>query len=450
MIEFTRKATGISLAALLAALGAGAGLAQDTPGNAADAFNIPADVKILGSTDLGSRKPTAIVNGTLITGTDVDQRTALVIAASGNKDVPADEVAKLRMQILRQLIDETLQIQEAKALDIAVAKDEIDESYNKLAADRFAMAPDALERYLAQAGSSTQSLRRQVEGELAWDRILRRNVAPFVNVSAGEVNELYERLQASKGSAQYRIAEIFLSATPSTHDAVMENAKSIVDKIRKGGNVASYARQYSEASTAAVGGDLGWISLAQLQNQKLEEVAQQLNPGQLVGPIEVPGGFDILYLVDKRQVGMADPRDTTMSLKQISLDFPPTLVEAEARAKTEAFQQGVASMRGCGDADAVAARIGAAVVTNDQIRVRDLPEALQSVMLQLGVGQTTPPFGSLKEGVRVLMLCGRDEPQDTSIPSTQQLMARLQDDRIQKRAQRYMRDLRRDAVIEYN
>jgi peptidyl-prolyl cis-trans isomerase SurA len=94
--------------------------------------------------------------------------------------------------------------------------------------------------------------------------------------------------------------------------------------------------------------------------------------------------------------------------------------------------------------------LGAEVVTNDQIRARSLPEQLQNIVLQLQIGQSTPPFGSISEGVRVLMLCGRDDPQVDSGPNFDQLMSQLEDDRINKRAQRHLRDLRNDAFIEYN
>ena len=90
------------------------------------------------------------------------------------------------------------------------------------------------------------------------------------------------------------------------------------------------------------------------------------------------------------------------------------------------------------------------MVTNDQIRVRSLPEALQNIVLQLQVGQSTPPFGSFEEGVRVLMLCGRDDPKSAAGPDFNQIMGQLEEDRIEKRAQRYLRDLRNDAYIEYN
>ena len=66
------------------------------------------------------------------------------------------------------------------------------------------------------------------------------------------------------------------------------------------------------------------------------------------------------------------------------------------------------------------------------------------------MGETTPPFGSIEDGVRVLMLCGRDDPKVESGPNFEQMQSQIEDDRVNKRAQTYLRDLRRDAVIEYN
>jgi peptidyl-prolyl cis-trans isomerase SurA len=231
---------------------------------------------------------------------------------------------------------------------------------------------------------------------------------------------------------------------------VAENAKRIVEQLRQGASFVSFARQFSESTTAAQGGDLGWIKLEQLQNPQLEEVAKQMQPGQLMGPVEIPGGFDILYLIDKRQIGMADPRDALLSLKQISLDFPKGTAQEDAQQRATAFAQAVQQIHGCGEADAAAAAIGADVVDNDQIAVHSLPEALQNMMLELNVGQATPLFGTLDEGVRVLMLCGRDDPPPTTGPDRETLASSMEDDRINKRAERYLRDLRRDAVIEYN
>ena len=108
------------------------------------------------------------------------------------------------------------------------------------------------------------------------------------------------------------------------------------------------------------------------------------------------------------------------------------------------------SIRGCGDVERAAETIGADVVTNDEIKVGQLPPQLQNAMLQMQVGEATPLFGSVEDGVRTLVLCGRDDPQTQGGPDFDTLLAQMEDERINKRAQRYLRDLRSDAFIEYN
>ncbi len=411
-------------------------------------ISIPANVTVFGQNDPNVRRATAVINGDIITGTDVDQRLALILAANDNK-LAAEEVQRLRLQVLRNLIDETLQIQAAKASDIEVENAEIEQSYARVAKQNFGQNTKAMDAYLARIGSSPASLKRQIRGELSWQRLLRRNVQPFVNVADEEVRELVERLKAAKGTEEYRIGEIFLAATPESKPSVAANAKRIVEQLRQGGSFVAYARQYSQASTAAVGGDLGWVRLEQLPTE-LGTAARELGTGQLVGPIELQGGYSIIYLIDKRQVLTADPRDALLALKQVSINFPPGTTAATAQKKAGEFATAMKQARGCGQVDAVAAQQGAQVVTNDQVKARDLPGPLQQAVLTLSVGETSPPFGSLEEGVRVLMLCGRDDPKSAAGPNFDELMTQMEEDRVNKRAQMYLRDLRRDAVIDYN
>ena len=49
----------------------------------------------------------------------------------------------------------------------------------------------------------------------------------------------------------------------------------------------------------------------------------------------------------------------------------------------------------------------------------------------------------------MLMLCGRDDPQVGTAPTFDAVENQLLDERINKRSQTYLRDLRRDAVIDY-
>ena len=416
----------------------------DSEGN----LNLPANPQFFGKMDPNHRHATAIINGEIITGTDIDQRFALFANANAGK-LSAEEQERLRAQVLRNLIDETLEIQEAKSADITIEDDEVDQRFAYVAQQNMGKDPAALEAYLSQIGSSAASLKRQIKGELAWQRLLRRNVQPFINVSDAEVREMLDRLQAAKGTDEYHLAEIYLAATDETKAQVLANANKIVEQLKKGGSFVAYARQFSQASTAAVGGDLSWIRLPQLPAQ-IATTVQSMGPGQLAGPIEVPGGFSIIYVIDKRQVLTADPRDAVLSLKQISISFPAGTPEKDAATKAGVFAKAVKDIHGCGQVDAIATQIGASVVANDQIRARDLPVALQDTVLKLAVGEATPPFGSVEDGVRVLMLCGRDDPKVNNGPSFEQMQEQMEDDRVNKRAQTYLRDLRRDAVIEYN
>ncbi|SNS29678.1 periplasmic chaperone for outer membrane proteins SurA [Sphingomonas laterariae] len=419
---------------------------EDDAAAPASALNLPKDLTIFGSSDPSVRKATAIVNGTIITDTDLDQRLALVVAANGGK-VGDEERERLRLQVLRNLIDETLQIQEAKANEITITKAEIDQTFNRVAGN-FKRSPEQFSAYLREQGASDTSLRRQIEGELAWRRLLGRRVEPFVNVGEEEVNAVIQRLNASKGAVELHIAEIYLSSTPENAGETLQNAQRIVAQIKQGASFVAYARQFSEASTAAVGGDLGWVRPEQLP-ESLAGAAATLERGQISEPVAVPGGYSIIALVDKRQVLTADPRDAQLALKQVAISFPKGMTQAQAAPKVEEFANMMKSITGCGTVDKIAQSIGAEVVDNDQIRIRDLPAPLQQMMINLQVGQATQPFGSLEDGVRALVLCGRDDAQAASGPSFDQILAQMEEERINRRARRYLRDLRRDAVVDY-
>ncbi len=438
----------IALFAVASTIAAGA-IAQTVPDTAAPpvaGLNLPSNLAAFGKADPNLRKATAIINGFVVTGTDVDQRLALVVLANGGK-VADDEKERLRLQVLRNIIDETLQIQEAKTHDIEVTPAEVQQSYDRVAA-RFQRTPEAMSAYLRTQGSSDRSIKRQIQGELAWSRLLRRRIEVSTNVSEQEVKAVMDKLEANKGKDEYHVGEIYLSATPENAAEVNANARKIIEQIKQGKSFAAYARQFSESSSGAVGGDLGWLQAPQLPDA-LAQAVTEISVGQIAGPIATPGGFSILYLVDKRKVLTADPRDAVLNLRQMSIKFEPGTPPAAATARAEAFAKATQAMGGCGKAAQVAAEQKAEIIDNDQVKVRDLPPLLQDVMLKLSTGEATQPFGSQTEGVRVFVLCGRDDGVAANAPTEASIMDKLVEERVNQRAQRYLRDLRRDAVVDY-
>ncbi|QIG81931.1 peptidylprolyl isomerase [Sphingosinithalassobacter tenebrarum] len=409
-------------------------------------LDLPSDIQLFGEANPDVRKPTAIVNDTVITGTDVDQRIAFVTTVN-NFELSDDDRRQLRLQILRQLIDETLQIQAAEAAKIEIGPDQIDQYFAAYAQRNFNRTPEEMTAWLTSIGSSAASVKRQIHGEIAWQQLLRQQV--HVNVSDDEVAAWLKRLEDARGTEEYHLKEIYISSnTPERERQVSAAFQQMAEQMRNGTPFEVLAQRYSEATTAPLGGDLGWVR-AGMVPQPLAEAARNMQVGQIAGPIDVGPGYSLLYLVDKRKVLTADPSDARLSLRQMTIRFPAGTTEAQASSQVAAFAAATEEMRGCGDVAATADAIGASVVDNDSMRIRELPPQLREIVGNMQVGSSTQPFGSLDDGVSVLVLCGRDDPSEPILPSEDQVRDRIEQERTSLRAQRMLRDLRRDALIDY-
>jgi peptidyl-prolyl cis-trans isomerase SurA len=438
--------------ALLAAAATSAIAQQDAqnapaPGapSTTQALRLPENPQLFGTAIPPVIKATALVNGDVITQTDVDQRLALLAIANGGK-IPEGEMDSLRQQVLRNLIDETLEIQSAKAEKIEWKTSDIDKTVERVAGN-VKKTPDQLASFLESNGSSIKSLRRQIEGEIAWQRLQNAKIENGVSVGDDEVKAVLNKLNASKGTEEYHVGEIYLSSTPDTQAQTMATANQILQQLKNGASFAGYARQYSVASTAAVGGDLGWVRPEQLPTP-LADTIRQMGPGSISNPIPNSGGVSILAVVDTRKILTRDPRDAVLSLKQVSISFPKGTSREVAEPIVARFGEAARNVGGCGGADKIATEFHGEIVQQDGVKMRDLPPALQQMMMQMQVGQATQPFGSLDEGVRTLVICGRDEV-DPSAPSYDEVYSQLNEERVNNRARRYLRDLRRDAIIEF-
>ena len=160
---------------------------------------------------------------------------------------------------------------------------------------------------------------RQIEGEIAWQRLQRAKIE--VTVGDDEVKAVIDKMNASKGTEEFRVGEIFLPTPPGGEAQTIENANKILDQLKNGASFAGYARQYSQSSSAAVGGDLGWMR-PELLPEPLANVLRQMGPGQISNPIANSGGVPILAVQDTRKILTRDPRDAVLSLKQVSITFP--------------------------------------------------------------------------------------------------------------------------------
>ncbi len=407
-------------------------------------LNIPQDVNFVGTpAESNVVRATAIVNEEIITGTDVEQRLALLLSGQADR-IPPEELVRARAQVLRMLIDETLQIQAARQRELPVDQAIVNREFARMAQQN-GQTPESFGAFLSAMGSSERSLKRQILGQASWQRVRQR--IPQVSVGNAEVEARVSRMLQMRGTAEYHVSEIYMEATPENAQQVRARLSQLIEQIRNGTPFAALARLHSTATTSAVGGDLGWIRPEQLPPE-LAAVVQQMPVGAVSDPIQVSGGFSVIAITDSRQVLTANPRDAQLSLMQMSIALPAGTPEAVARQRAQQLAVATQTMGGCGGAQQAASSVGADLVANDNVIVRDLPPQLQDMLLRMSVGQVTQPFGS-NERVSVLVLCGRDDPEEAATPTASSVAEAIEDERMARQAQRLLRDLRRDAVIEY-
>jgi len=203
---------GAALLAIAATTGASAQQSEDASAqpDSTSALKLPENPQLFGSAMPSVVKATAIVNGDVITQTDIDQRLGLLAIANGGQ-IPAQEVDRLRQQVLRNLIDEALEVQEAKRSKIEIKPADIDRTIARVAAQS-KQTPDQLGAMLTAGGSSIKTLRRQIEGEIAAQSLQRAKIERGVTVGEDEVQDIIKRLNASKGTEEYHLGEIFLQS----------------------------------------------------------------------------------------------------------------------------------------------------------------------------------------------------------------------------------------------
>ena len=387
----------------------------------------------------------AIVNDEVISLRDLRQRIRLVLFSSGIDDT-ADARQRVAGQVLRRLIDERLQLQEANKRNITVSEDDIGRGVSNIE-KRNGMQPGSLPSIFRRNGVSYDSLRAQMRSEIAWSKLVGRRLAPRIDIGAEEVDEIFARLKAAEGERTYRLGEIFLSVNgPDEEPSIRETAERLVEQIRGGARFSALARQFSQSATAAVGGDLGWTPRSQL-DPEIAAAADRLSPGEVAGPIRTVSGFRIVTLAGKRRIATPDPDLAELDLKQIFLPVPDGEDPAGMRTRADALRSEANAIEGCEDLSAAARRLGAEAPRDlGKVRLTDLSAEVRRSVAGVAVGKAGQPVLT-PGGIVLMVVCGRTLPK-ANLPSRETVTEQLRLQRLDLSVQRYLRDLRSAAIVD--
>ncbi len=389
----------------------------------------------------------AVVNGQLITNGDVENRARLLALSTGMPLTP-EILARLTPQITRELIDQTLQLQEINKRKVVVPEADIAAGIAHIEQGNN-MAPGDLRARLQASGVDFQTLISQIRTEIGWQDVLHQVLGPSLRPTPGDMAAEKKSLKAQIGSTQYHLAEIFIPVTDPADDQSAQNfATTVIQQLRQGAPFPIVAAQFSQADSALQGGDLGFLPLNQL-DPSVAAVVQTMPVGAISNPIRVPGGYDIVQMQGTHKVG--EDTQTTLSMRQTFVPYPTSITNgvvgpAQAAVITKLVQDGhnvhsCSDMEALNNADGKTRPADPGPVNLAQVT----PPAFQTLLANLPVGQVSRPLVA-QDGVSIVIVCSR-QTSPVGLPSDNDIGDAIISQRVQMESQQLLDDLRHRSII---
>lgn len=387
----------------------------------------------------------AVVNDEVISIYDLVNRTRLAIMSSGLPDTPETR-RRVQPQVLRALIDEKIQAQEAARQNVTATEADMQAAIARIEENN-RMPPGGLERLIANSGIERSAVMGQIRANVLWQKLVNRRLRNTLQVGDDEVDEQLARLKAAQGTPEYLLAEIFLAVdSPEQDDEVRQAAIGLTEQLRRGTPFPDMARQFSQSASAASGGDIGWVQSGMLEAD-VEAAIERTPPGQLTDPVRSVGGYYIYAVRQRRIIAAASPNDATVTLVQMLLPFESGDAPAEIDSLKELADTVRESVSGCADLKRVSEELKVPPPTDPQrLRVGDLAPRIRDLVSPLKVGEASPPI-QIERGLLLLMVCQREDA-PSNMPTREDITENLLRQRLDLLSRRYLRDLRRAAFVD--
>jgi peptidyl-prolyl cis-trans isomerase SurA len=392
----------------------------------------------------------AVVNGQVITSHDVYSRARLLALSTGMNTTP-EALNRLAPQVTKQLIDQTLEMQEITKRNITVSDADLVTAISHIEQGN-GMPAGGLRTRLEAAGIPFATLLAQLRTELGWQTVLHQVLGPGLQPTPGDMNAEKTALKAEIGSTQYHLAEIFVPVTDPSDDIPAKNfASTIIAQLRTGAPFPIIAAQFSQAQTALQGGELGFVQLSQL-DPAVAATVTEMPVGAISNPIRVPGGYEIVQLVDKHGIGTQ--MQTMLSIRQAFAPYPTPISNGQVGPAQAAVIEGLVAKakkaHSCDDVAALNASYGNVRQADPgQVNLATVtPPAFQNILAKLTPGQISVPLVA-QDGVSVVMVCTRQQ-QAATLPSDEEIGNIIIERRVEMESQQLLENLRHNSMIIQN
>jgi peptidyl-prolyl cis-trans isomerase SurA len=362
----------------------------------------------------------AIVNKSVILSSDVDDQTGQA-AARYNVD-PSDSatMAKLRKEVLNQLVEKQVILAEAARLNITVppkdVNDAVDQEMSQLK-ERLG-GEEAFQQALVKEKTTEPALRKKYEpdvrDQLTVMRTVGREVQSKITVTDAEVRTYFQanRDSIAKRPEALRLAHILIAFEPDSQQVRRAHARadSIHDVLMKPGRAASFAElaaKFSDDPSGRRGGDLGTFGRGEMVAE-FESVAFNLKPMEISKPVRTRFGYHVIQVLE--HIPPTDSTEEQIHARHIMIATHASPADEE-RARVKAMAVRDSLVRGA-DFAAMARKYSADSATRDssgnlgEIPVPNLPPNMREVLTALHEGEISTPF-KRDAGYHVFKVLGR-------------------------------------------
>jgi peptidyl-prolyl cis-trans isomerase SurA len=272
----------------------------------------------------------ATVNGKPIMRAEVEQLYQNNLGDSQQQ--PSKEQADIvRMNIIRQLIDEEILMQRAAKLNLTATDEEVDNQLNELKAP---FTQEEFNKRLEAKHLTLDDLKRQIRRSKTEDKLLNKEINSKINITDADISSYYNAHKSEFNLIEpmYHLAQIIVTSQPlppqqqtgnlqnnkATNDAeAKKKIEMLHNRLESGEDFGLLAQNFSERpDTASNGGDMGFVSESQLHSSPdVYAAIAKIKPGQITDVLPVYDaqhktvGYAIYKLLDKEAAGQRELND---------------------------------------------------------------------------------------------------------------------------------------------
>ena len=394
---------------------------------------------------LSSVNIAAVVNNKIISTKDINDRINF-IGFMSKVEPTVMRSKKFKRQVLEQLIDEELERQEIKRLQIKITLEELNSAKN-IMERQLKISKGNLSKFLSENKLSKLDAITQIETNLGWTKAVQTRYRNQLKISDDEISEIRKKVEDSIGTTQLFLSEIVIENSIARGQ---ENAKRLINeiytKVKGGANFSALARRFSNARSANFDGKVGWTTFDQLEPFLVPSL-KLVKTGGITAPIKTKSGYLLLKVEAQKKVTEFDPLKTRVRILQLLFSPKQTNTKEQIDLKLSQIRTKFEDVNSCSKFKDLSEQIPDGELQDlGEFFMGELSTGLRKIVKKLKIGVPSKPLKT-SNGVAIISVCQRLLPKSI-IPTREAVALKLQGEKLEKLAKKYLYDLRQSAFIE--